>query len=200
MIFMCALLLVLHHGVGEQRDLAAALDGGRHLALVPRAVPRDAARDDLAPLGDEVLQLRRVLVVDLEALVRAVPAHLAAAEAAPTAALLAAHAPPVPPVAARSRPARLVVSPESVAVHVISWLRSRAATRAPLLDPRRRPRSGRGRSHDPRRTVPPRAACAPALPGHPAASRRAPPAASPDRRRPRASPTGTSARRRSCAG
>src|SRR5712692_938856 len=81
------LLLVLHDGVGEQRQVAAALDGGRHLALVARAVSRDAPRDDLAPLGDEVLEVGRVLVVDLEVLVGAVAAHLAPAEAAAAAAV-----------------------------------------------------------------------------------------------------------------
>src|SRR3954469_24226932 len=85
MIFMCALLLVLHHGVGKQREIAAALDGGGHLALVPGAVPRDAAGHDLAALGDEVFEICRVLVVDLEFLVGAITAPLAAAEAAPAA-------------------------------------------------------------------------------------------------------------------
>src|SRR5438132_11753896 len=89
MIFMCALLGVLHHGVREQLHVAAALDGGGHLALVPGAVPRDAARHDLAPLGDEVLELGRILVVHLEALVGAVPAHLAPAESAAASALVA---------------------------------------------------------------------------------------------------------------
>src|SRR5690349_3017904 len=89
MIFICALLLVLHHGVREQRDVPAALDGSGYLALVPGAISRDAAGHDLAALGDEVLQLGGVLVIHLEALVRAVPAHLAAAE--PASAALLAH-------------------------------------------------------------------------------------------------------------
>src|SRR6266849_6174495 len=117
MIFMCAPLLVLHHGVGEQRDVAAALDGGGHLALVPRAVPRDAAGHDLAPLGDEVLELGRVLVVHLEALVRAVPAHLAPAESASAAALLAHPAAALAPVARAGGPSPVVLL-ESVPVHV----------------------------------------------------------------------------------
>src|SRR5438105_8171507 len=83
MIFMCALLLVLHHRVGEQRHVARALDGGGHFALVPGAVAGDAAGNDLAALGDEVLEVAGVLVVDLEVLVGAVAAHLAPAEAAP---------------------------------------------------------------------------------------------------------------------
>src|SRR5437764_7929307 len=82
MTFIAGSLLVLHHGVGEQRHVAAALDGGGHLALVLRAVAADAPGDDLAPLGDEVLQLARVLVIDLGLLVGAVAAHLLAAEAA----------------------------------------------------------------------------------------------------------------------
>ena len=53
------------------------------------AVPADAAGDDLAALGEEVLERLLVLVVDLQGLVGAEPADLAAAEAAATAALLA---------------------------------------------------------------------------------------------------------------
>src|SRR5712671_2774226 len=161
MIFMCAPLLVLHHGVGEQRDVAAALDGGGHLALVPRAVPGDAARHDLAPLGDEVLELGRVLVVDLEALVGAVPAHLAPAESPPAAALA--------PVARAAAAARPVVLLESVSVHV-RLLSSRAVIRLP---PRARsrspPRAAHGRSCAPRRRVPARARRARAPPDRPAA-------------------------------
>src|SRR5947209_5596119 len=87
MTFMGSLLLVCLDGVGQQGDVAAALDGGRHLALVQGAVARDAAGDDLAALGDEVLEVGRVLVVDLEVLVGAVAADLAPAEAAPAAAV-----------------------------------------------------------------------------------------------------------------
>src|SRR5947209_17917866 len=118
MIFMCALLRVLHHGVREERDVAAALDGGGHLALVPGAVPRDAARNDLAPLGDEVLELGRVLVVHLERLVGAVPAHLAPAES-PAASAIVAHpaAALAASVARAGRPAPVVLL-ESVSVHV----------------------------------------------------------------------------------
>src|SRR6184192_3761544 len=101
MTFMCALLGVLHHGVGEERHVARALDGGGHFALVPGAVPGDAPGDDLAALGDEVLELAGVLVVDLEVLVGAVPADLAASEAAAAAAVVA-HAAAALPIAARS--------------------------------------------------------------------------------------------------
>src|SRR4030081_3521497 len=117
MIFMWARLRVLHHGVREQRHVAAALDGGGHLALVAGAVPRDAARHDLAPLGDEVLELGGVLVVHLQGLVGAVPAHLAPAESA-AAALLAHPAAALAPVARAARPAAPVVLLESVSVHV----------------------------------------------------------------------------------
>src|SRR5256885_2526283 len=86
---MARLLLVLHQGEGKEGDDARALDGGSDLALVLGAVPRDAPRDDLPALGDEVLQLGAVLVVDFEVLVGAVAADLAAAEAAASAALVA---------------------------------------------------------------------------------------------------------------
>src|SRR5712664_2167085 len=119
MIFMCALLRVLHHGVREQRHVAAALDGGGHLALVPGAVPRDAARDDLAPFGDEVLELGGVLVIHLEALVGAVPAHLAPPETAAASALVAhpAAAAALAPFARSAGPWPVVLL-ESVSVHV----------------------------------------------------------------------------------
>src|SRR5204862_262888 len=47
----------------EQRELARALDRGRELTLVPRAHPRQAARQDLAALGQESAQGTVVLVV-----------------------------------------------------------------------------------------------------------------------------------------
>src|SRR6266511_3718236 len=75
--------------VGQDRQHAGALDGRRHLALVEGAVAADAARDDLAALGEEVLELTLVLVVDLQRLVGAETAHLAPAEAAPAARIVA---------------------------------------------------------------------------------------------------------------
>src|SRR3954451_1990796 len=60
--------------VGEQGHLPRALDGGRHLHLVPAAGARDPARADLALLRDERPEGRDVLEVDL--------LHLVAAEAA----------------------------------------------------------------------------------------------------------------------
>src|SRR5580700_3072101 len=59
-------------GEGQERDVSRPLDGEGHLALVTRAVPADAAGDDLAALADEVLQRLRVLVIDDRGLVRAV--------------------------------------------------------------------------------------------------------------------------------
>jgi hypothetical protein len=64
--------------VGQQRDFAGALDGAGDLALVPAAGARDAARADLAALGDEPAQAGDVLVVDLLDLVLAVRTRLAA--------------------------------------------------------------------------------------------------------------------------
>jgi hypothetical protein len=64
-------------GVGEQRELAGALDRARDLALVAAAGAGDAARADLAALGDEPAQGADVLVVDLVDLVAAVRAGLA---------------------------------------------------------------------------------------------------------------------------
>src|SRR5512138_1132190 len=83
----------LPDGVGQDGQHPAALDGGGHLALVLGAVPADPARDDLAALGQEVLHLVLVLVVDLEVLVGAEAAHLPPPEPAPAALLAAAIVP-----------------------------------------------------------------------------------------------------------
>src|SRR3989449_2361025 len=50
--------------VGQERELPRALDRGRELALVPRAHARQAARQDLAALGQEAPQRAFVLVVE----------------------------------------------------------------------------------------------------------------------------------------
>src|SRR5690349_25161341 len=63
-------------GVGEQRHLAAVLHGGRDVALVLAAVAAHAAGTDLAAVGDELAQQRRVLVVDVRRLVLAELADL----------------------------------------------------------------------------------------------------------------------------
>jgi len=52
-------------GVGEQRQEARALDRHRQLTLVEGLGARDAARYDLAGLGDVILQRGEILVVDL---------------------------------------------------------------------------------------------------------------------------------------
>src|SRR5438874_13067292 len=50
--------------VGNQRELSCALDRGGELALVPRAHPRQPARQNLAALGQEAAQGAVVLVVE----------------------------------------------------------------------------------------------------------------------------------------
>src|SRR4051794_28682247 len=74
MIRMCGLL----SGDGErhERDHPRPLHRRRDLALVLRAVAGDPARNDLAPVRDEVLQRLRVLVVDRDVPVGAEAAHL----------------------------------------------------------------------------------------------------------------------------
>src|SRR5712671_2563328 len=59
---MIALLL---HAVGQEAEIAGALDRLRQLALLLGRDRGDAARHDLAALGDEALQQLHVLVVDL---------------------------------------------------------------------------------------------------------------------------------------
>src|SRR6187455_3205009 len=52
-------------GVRQQREVTRTLDRRRELALVERLRARDAARNDLARLGDVLLQRAQILVVDL---------------------------------------------------------------------------------------------------------------------------------------
>src|SRR5438132_1339050 len=51
--------------VGQERHLASVLHGGGHVALVLRAVARDAPRPDLPPLRHELLEQADVLEVDV---------------------------------------------------------------------------------------------------------------------------------------
>src|SRR5512140_3261162 len=78
MIFIGAPLPDLRGSEGDQRENPRLLDLHRQLPLVLRAVPRDAAGDDLPPLGDELLDHVRVLVIDRELFLRAESAELLA--------------------------------------------------------------------------------------------------------------------------
>src|SRR5690606_36859921 len=51
--------------IWQQRQESRALDRGRELALIDRARAGDPARDDLARLGDVLLERRKILVIDL---------------------------------------------------------------------------------------------------------------------------------------
>src|ERR1051325_3291761 len=48
----------------QQRDVSGALHRGRQLTLMARAVAGDAARNQLAALGDEAAEQPHVLVID----------------------------------------------------------------------------------------------------------------------------------------
>src|SRR4051795_7945378 len=63
-------------GVGQQRHLAAVLHCDGDVALMLRAVARHPTRADLAAVGDELAQKRRVLVVDVGRLLLAEDADL----------------------------------------------------------------------------------------------------------------------------
>src|SRR5207253_8558563 len=63
-------------GERQERHRPRPLDGERQVPLVSRAVAGDAARDDLAPLGEEGPEHARVLVVDHHGLVGAEAADL----------------------------------------------------------------------------------------------------------------------------
>jgi hypothetical protein len=80
MTFMLGVLVRRH--VRQQSHRASALDRVRQLALVPGAAAGDAARNDLAALGDEAAQTTHVFVVDEVDLVRAELADFSAPEAA----------------------------------------------------------------------------------------------------------------------
>src|SRR4051812_47385830 len=78
MTCMCGSLVQV--GVRQQREETRALDRHRQLALEARRRARDAGRDDLAVLVDEILQHVDFLVVDPLHLVRSEAAELAAPE------------------------------------------------------------------------------------------------------------------------
>ncbi len=63
-------------GEGENRDIARSLDRRRHLSLVLRTVARDSPGDDFTPLGDEVSQDPRVLIIDIQLLIGAESTYL----------------------------------------------------------------------------------------------------------------------------
>src|SRR6266699_4784146 len=80
-------------GIGQQRQEARALDRHRQLALIEGLGPRDAARNDLAGLGDVALERAEILVVDrLHALGGEAAELLTTREAAAAAAAAAAPA------------------------------------------------------------------------------------------------------------
>jgi len=57
-------LLLRSSGEGQQGDVARLLDGPRQTALVRRAYAGQAARSDLAALGDELRQQTHIFVID----------------------------------------------------------------------------------------------------------------------------------------
>src|SRR2546423_10310641 len=65
----------------QQRDVSRALDRRRQLALMPRAVAGDPARNQLAALGDEAAEQPDVFVIDRNSL-GTEAAHLAPLHAA----------------------------------------------------------------------------------------------------------------------
>src|SRR5262249_19305477 len=109
--FHRALPLAGNNHVGNERQTAGAFDRHRHLSLVPRAVSGDPPRDDLASLGDEVLERRLILKVHLGVFFRAEPADLLSTKAPPAAFFL------VETVSGAARPA---ASARSVAVPATS--------------------------------------------------------------------------------
>src|SRR5919107_1559610 len=95
----------LFRRVRNQCELARAHQRRTQLPLVHRAGTRDAARQNLRPLGHERHQELDVLVVDVVDLVRAELAHLAAPEHGTTLLALALRAGGRLPAAAAAAPA-----------------------------------------------------------------------------------------------
>src|SRR5690606_18032408 len=77
---ICMVLPSLLNDVGQQAQVAGALDRLGQLALLLGRNRGDAAGDDLATLGHEALQQAHVLVVDLRSVLGRERAGLAAAE------------------------------------------------------------------------------------------------------------------------
>src|SRR5437763_13493278 len=71
---------VLANDVGQEAEEPRALDGAREFALLLGGHRRDAARHDLAALGDVTHQQLGILVVDLRRVRTCERAGLAAAE------------------------------------------------------------------------------------------------------------------------
>src|SRR5690606_2039197 len=69
--------------VGQQPEVAGTLDGAREFALLFCRHGRDAARNDLAALGNEAAEQLYVLIVDLRRVRAREGARLAAAEERP---------------------------------------------------------------------------------------------------------------------
>src|SRR5689334_14656915 len=77
---ICMGLLLLLHDVGQQAQVAGALDRLAELTLLLGGNGGDAARHDLATLGHEALEQAHVLVIDLRRVLARERARLAAAE------------------------------------------------------------------------------------------------------------------------
>jgi hypothetical protein len=77
---------------GQQSDVASLLNGTRQPTLVSSADAGEAARDNLAPLGDKLLQQAHIAIVDSIDLLDTELANLLAAKELASAAARAAGA------------------------------------------------------------------------------------------------------------
>ncbi len=60
-------------GKWKNGNIARPLNSDRHFSLVFRAVSRDPSGNDLSPLGYEVSENPRILIVDIQFLIGAEP-------------------------------------------------------------------------------------------------------------------------------
>jgi hypothetical protein len=63
-------------GEGHEGNVAGTFDRRAELALVSGTIAGDAARDDLATLGDQIAQTFNVLIIDIDDLICTKPADL----------------------------------------------------------------------------------------------------------------------------
>src|SRR5258706_13007372 len=131
---MISMVSIRH--IGNQRELARALDRRLQFALVHGAGAGDAARQDLAALGHERSQQLDVLVVDIVDLVRAeladlpAPKHRAALALflVPRLLVAAAAAASTAPAAARASLSKWhclgLPHVKSIIVHIVGFARA----------------------------------------------------------------------------
>src|SRR6476659_1845370 len=137
---------VLANDVGQPAEETRALDGARELTLLLGGDGGDAARHDLAALGDVTHQQLGILVVDLRRIGTRERAGLAAAEERTACTSFGHYSYSSSAAATSSRPRRGPRSPRKPPP-------SRSPRKPPSRSPRKPPRSSRSRSRSALRII-----------------------------------------------